>query len=283
MRTNSSPQSFTSGQKRIGLGGKSSKEAIGCGFLKKLPGFDHLNYTPQCWSLSYVISGAGYININDVKHPVNKGDIFERRPYVTHSSFVLETDEPWWECFIDLGPELYQSLLSMGICRESAPVQTIGASHTLLSSFQQLNHSFQKYGESRWIELTSQTFDLALKTLSMAHQPKEQSDQMMIQTAEWELSQSLDQRFDLKQWCQSHQWDYDRFRRLFKESTGWSPSQYRIKKRIPQACLMMELNPKQKLAYFSEQLGYSTIYEFSNQFKTITGTSPGQYKKKLYH
>jgi AraC-like DNA-binding protein len=276
------PQDTSFIQKRIWLGDKASDEVIGCGFMEKPAGVDHHNYSTKCWSLSYVIRGEGELFINGETIPVKAGDIFERRPLEVHSSSVKSTNPEWMEAFLDLGPKMYQALLAMGVCRPGPHVQHLGMSQATVQAFHSLHQSYLKDGEAHWTTLASKTFDLALQILSRINSPKEQSDRIMIQEAERSLSNRLAERFDLQRWCKEQGWDYHRFRRIFKEATGWSPSQYRIKKRIDHACLLMELEPSQKLKYFAHQLGYPSVYEFSNQFRTIKNVSPGQYKKSLY-
>jgi AraC family transcriptional regulator of arabinose operon len=269
-------------QKRMSLGVQPSKELVGCGFMKKELGSDHQDYRNGCWSISYVICGEGIYVLNGVEHPVGPGTIFQRRPEETHSTRVTQAP-PWVECFIDFGPKMHEALEAMGLCRPGCPVNSIGLSQTLVDEFAILAEFIQSKGESEWIECTRRAFDLTLKLLGTAIQPKSHQDQEMVQKAQHDLAQHLELRFDLKRWCQKRQWDYDKFRRLFKEATGWSPSQYRIRKRMDQACLMMELNPNQNLNYFSEKLGYPSIYEFASQFKSMVGMPPGQFKKRFKH
>ena len=276
------PNDITYAQKRMSLGVQQSSELVGCGFLKKQLGCDHKDYASNCWSISYVICGEGEFALESDTYSIGPGTLFQRRPEERHSS-IITSAPPWIECFIDFGPKMYDALLGMGLCRSGSPVHQIGLSQSLVDEFVRLAHFIQTKGEREWIECTRRTFDLTLRLLETTIQPKNHRDQEMVQRAQHELSQNLDLRFDLRLWCQKQGWDYDKFRRLFKEATGWSPSQYRIRKRMDQACLMMELDPKNKLEFFSEKLGYPSIYEFSSQFKTMVGMAPGQYKKRFTH
>lgn len=70
------------------------------------------------------------------------------------------------------------------------------------------------------------------------------------------------------------------FCRVFKESTGLTPWQYVIKKRIELAKQLLKI-PQLSIVEISYQLGYSTPAQFSNFFRKHTGITPSKYRQKL--
>ncbi len=68
------------------------------------------------------------------------------------------------------------------------------------------------------------------------------------------------------------------FRRRFRESTGFSPLQYRRIKRIEQAQILLNYHSVKAVSYF---LDYSTPFTFSLHFKKAVGMSPSQWKNYL--
>jgi AraC family transcriptional regulator of arabinose operon len=68
------------------------------------------------------------------------------------------------------------------------------------------------------------------------------------------------------------------FSYLFKQQTGYSPTDYFIHLKIQRACTMLSLSPKNihEIAY---EIGYSDPYYFSRIFKKIMGISPRQYRE----
>ncbi|MGB3650731.1 MAG: AraC family transcriptional regulator, partial [Rivularia sp. (in: cyanobacteria)] len=70
------------------------------------------------------------------------------------------------------------------------------------------------------------------------------------------------------------------FCRVFKETTGLTPWQYVIKKRIELAKQLLKI-PQLSIVEISYQLGYSTPAQFTNFFRKHTGISPSSYRKKL--
>lgn len=73
--------------------------------------------------------------------------------------------------------------------------------------------------------------------------------------------------------------NYSYLERLFKEKYNTSPKKYIIKLKINFACNMLESNAY-SIREIAEELGFSDLYFFSRQFKTYTGLSPTEYRKK---
>ncbi len=68
------------------------------------------------------------------------------------------------------------------------------------------------------------------------------------------------------------------FRRMFKEVMGVSPSEYRIKKRIEKAKVLLEYG-EDSIEAIGQSLGYIDTSYFIKQFKEETGLTPNQYRK----
>ena len=67
------------------------------------------------------------------------------------------------------------------------------------------------------------------------------------------------------------------FRRLFKENFGVSPKKYIHNLRIEQAKNLLKSNSFLSVAQIAEEVGFTSIYQFSAAFKKATGFSPTEY------
>jgi AraC family transcriptional regulator of arabinose operon len=262
----------------IPLGGVGSHERVGAGFMEKECGVDHRDYDPLYYSLCYVISGEGVYELGGRRMELTPGTIFQRMPGYPHTTRVTYSP-PWAECFIDFGPHLFQSLTHLGLIDPTRPCANIGLSQEWVDRFAQQCRLVQNRGTQHPYEVLVSNFQLAVRILTVASLPSKETDQAMILEARDLLSRNLDQRIDLREICDQRGWDYDTFRRMFKRSTGVSPVQYHIRRRIDEACQLMKIHPGEKLQFFSDRLGYPSVYEFSAQFKQHIGITPGQYKK----
>ncbi len=73
-------------------------------------------------------------------------------------------------------------------------------------------------------------------------------------------------------------YSYDRFRHIFKEITGKSPTDYIINKRVEYACELLK-DDSYSCTEISQLCGFATSAQFSAIFKKKTGNSPKNYRK----
>lgn len=76
-------------------------------------------------------------------------------------------------------------------------------------------------------------------------------------------------------------YSYDRFRHLFKESTGLSPTQYLINIRIAKAKEYLE-NSSYSIRTISRFCGFNNASKFIEMFKAKTGFTPLKYRKLMH-
>ena len=262
------------------LGAVGSREQIGCGFMKKPAGVDHRFYTPPFYSLSYVVSGYGhYENHHSGQlYELSPGSIFTRSPKISHTTTIKE-GPTWIETFINCGPQLANALELCGTITCDPPCLFLGSSDIWLEAFIDLNQMSFHLSDDQHQDYLLRCCSLLEKIFTSLRVTEAGSDQQWIQMACIELSKGFKTPQDIKTLCLQKGWDYDSFRKKFKKFVGVSPSQYRINRRIDRAKEILMTHPSLKLADCADQLGYSSVYEFCNQFKKITGYPAGHFKR----
>ena len=68
--------------------------------------------------------------------------------------------------------------------------------------------------------------------------------------------------------------------RRIRQLTGSSPRQFVIRARVERARRLME-ESSLTLQQIADSLGYTDIYFFHRQFKTVTGLTPGQWRRQV--
>ena len=68
------------------------------------------------------------------------------------------------------------------------------------------------------------------------------------------------------------------FSRVFKEATGWSPTEYFQMRRVHHACKLL-LNPEYNISEVAQRLGYADAAHLSRLFKRCRGMSPREYRQ----
>ena len=67
------------------------------------------------------------------------------------------------------------------------------------------------------------------------------------------------------------------FRRVFREVIGCSPHTLFAGARIQRGCRML-MHEGNSISQIADDLGYSTVHNFSRAFKKVVGVSPRQYR-----
>jgi AraC family transcriptional regulator, L-rhamnose operon regulatory protein RhaS len=68
--------------------------------------------------------------------------------------------------------------------------------------------------------------------------------------------------------------------RVFKQETGWTPSEYYQRRRVQVACGLL-LDPARVISDVVHELGFSDGPHFSRIFKSVTGRTPREYRKQF--
>lgn len=73
-------------------------------------------------------------------------------------------------------------------------------------------------------------------------------------------------------------YSYDRYRHLFKEKTGYSPTQYVMMKRLAHARTLLRETDR-SISSIAMECGFSSDSQFCSLFKRETGHTPGGYRQ----
>jgi AraC-like DNA-binding protein len=262
------------------MGPAGSREGIGCGFLHKtVRRADHVNlYWPR-YVMVIVLRGSGlYVDEDGREYRVREGDFFQRFPGRLHSNYV-DVESNYFECYLECGAALYQSLRAMRLIRSEVPVQYAGPDPELLERLWALSRNLKQGGEEQLAELTGEFVSLLGKCQhgSLFDSP-EQGGGNIVDLACQRLTADFTQEFDLKKFCRQNGWGYEHFRKVFRRHVGISPWQYRVRRRLDTACSMLR-DSGRPIGDIASRLGYSSVYEFSAQFKKYIGISPLYFRE----
>lgn len=260
------------------MGGVDSRERMGAGFIKKHGvKTDFANVDYPHYALVYILKGKGvYVNETGVEYNLEPGNYFQRFPSKKHSNFI-DPESEWTECFLDIGKNIYSALRSARAIPAS-PVGWIGINQPLIERYKNAMEKLKKAEEEELPQMLASLISLAMDTLSLARKaPDDMEAETIIEKACNFLSSNLGERIEIQDFCKANACGYEKFRKLFFEKMGISPGKYRIRRRIDTACQMLNASPK-SISSISTELGYSSPYDFSTQFKKYMGVSPSRFR-----
>ena len=94
------------------------------------------------------------------------------------------------------------------------------------------------------------------------------------------LCSDFREKKDIREFCRTHGWGYENFRKKFAEIMGMPPNQYRMKRRHETACALL-MQRTLTIADIARELGYCSPQEFAAKFRRRTGKSPSEYRENL--
>lgn len=233
------------------------------GFENCVPSHSYGPAIRTCWLLHYVVSGSGSFTRDGKTHVLGAGDIFVIPPY-TEIFYKADSETPWTYIWIGFTsesklPEVFTSPV----------IHCAGAGEI----FEQMKDcSNLEAGRSAF--LSSRLWDL---TSLLLEQGKSEVDyiEKAINCMRAEYMhplnvQTLANRIGL---------DRSYFTALFKERTGFPPSQYLLRLRMEKAAMLM-VKRGERPTTVGASVGYPDPFHFSKTFKAYFGLSPREYIKK---
>lgn len=227
------------------------------------------------YNIEYVISGKGWIEIDNRIIEVNSGDMYMLPEGIKHT-YYSDSINPWRKIWFNGCGHLYEQLIVLyglkniyhfpnlngynvlnkliSICADkSLSVDEINRKGTLI--FTEIILMMYKHKNS---ETKISSDAIILKNYIDAH-PKEN---ISIKTLSKLIFKSESQT-----------------NRIFKKNFSITPYEYILNNKISRAKLILQ-NSNISIKEISFMLGFSDEHYFSNIFKKKTGISPSAYKKK---
>jgi len=260
------------------LGGTDSFERFGVGFMDKDKTVDNRKFTFPYYVLVYVLSGKGtYVDEETgCEYEISAGSFFQRLPGKLHSNYI-DISVPWKEVFIDLGPGIFDMYRKLRLLRCDQLCGRIGIDMTLVEKLWRLHELLAVADQSKLASVFNEVIGVLFELHSrMDFAGRDDAFMEMVEAAQEYLSQDFSDRLNLIDFCRRNGWGYESFRKKFTAYTGFSPGQYRIRRRIEAAAAMLS-ECRLSIAEIAWKLGYKSPYEFSSQFKKYTGNSPSRF------
>ncbi|WP_165822605.1 helix-turn-helix domain-containing protein [Paenibacillus montanisoli] len=223
----------------------------------------------NCYELVYYVSGTGMMNLNGEWYPYSANTITLTRPDNLHDErHDTRTDV----IFIGFTYDDYPVPLANGIYMDDER-------KTLLTLLLQMKQEMLEKKPLFSVKLDILTQLIVIELERSGKKVSALPDSEKLLHSRLYIDENFSQKLNMPQLAQISGYSYDYFRHLFKRSTGLSPVQYLIQRRVSQAKLEL-VNTDKKLASIAMDCGFSTTSQFSRLFKELTGEQPVAYRKR---
>lgn len=255
-----------------------SSMLYGLGILEKKGGFrDKVNFISEHYTLVYLISGnAEYTDQDGIRYSLSAGDFFQRFPGRPHSTFISQSGN-YKEVYVMVGRRVYDLGRELEIIPEK-PTGHLPLTEEWESQFIRLLEEFRNPDDYNQAKKILHCQKLLFDFFSASFQTDHADGTPIVSEACRILCSDFRKKTDLAEFCRLRHVNYHTFRRLFKAGKGISPNQFRQEARLARAREILRQHIL-NISEIAEELGYSSQFEFSRQFKRRYKISPARFRK----
>jgi len=260
----------------VGVSGLAG--AFSASFIHFTDRAGHVRGIQRKYALLYLLSGSGrYISPSGQAHVLGPGSLLHRFEGEQFDIYRVP-DNTWLEFALILPAPLVESLLALGTLRRDRRVLEPGLAMILLRRCSALRDNLAAAGPGDVPHLLAEAHSLIVAMQDTAlERDRNQPNSVRIAEACRLLAENLDLRIGTPDLLAPLGLGYERLRKVFREHIGCAPHEYRLRRRIDHARLLLA-GTNVPLKEIADRLGYPDTPSFAKQFKKMTGTTPGAFR-----
>ena len=229
-----------------------------------------------CFIIEYVVSGNGYLEINDEKYKLYPGD-----SYIIHPgdfcTYYADESNPYQKYWINFSYEFFftEMLKAYGIN------DRVMRNTDLSGFFEELFKLEEKYdsNDELCIPISRLIFNAMMDIASHNENDATSSNRDLAYKVRILLNKAISTHITVDDIAKKLYRSKNDITRQFKKKYGTTPHNYLIGIRITRAKNLL-VNSKKTLAEIANYLCFSSEFHFSNTFKKKVGVSPRDFKNK---
>lgn len=258
---------------------RSSRISESWGMRPRLDRDPSFRRTLERYGLVYVHRGSGTFYDGRGSRPVRAGDLICLFPGVPHA-YGPDADERWDEINVDFAGPAFAAWQGPGLLDPEEPVRRLEPIGYWLSRFDELVGSVSRAHGIPTLRDTGRLIELIAHMIADWQPLADKSAARWLEEVEAQLDEiPTDLDIDFAKVAAAFGLGEQAFRKKFKRLTGVTPAQYRARRIIEQACLLLEQTDSSCRA-IARQLGFESEFYFSRRFKQMVGTAPRDYRRR---
>jgi AraC-like DNA-binding protein len=235
--------------------------------------------TLEWYSLVYVFRGSGTYYDGKGSRPVIAGDVICLFPGVPHA-YGPAADARWDEINIDFAGPVFDAWRGPGLLDPAEPVRRLEPIGFWLSRLHELVGSVSRAHGMPTLRDTGRLVDLVAQMTTDWQPASDKQASLWLEEVEARLDTiSAAKQPDFAKIAAGFSLGEQAFRKRFRRLTGITPAQYRSRRLIEQACLLLETTDLTCRA-IAAKLGFESEFYFSRRFKQLVGVSPRDYRSR---
>ena len=234
------------------------------------------------FQLIYVASGKAHFHFGEEERIVTAGHVVLYRPKEPqkYEYYGKDQTQVFWVHFT--GNNVTNILRSYGIT-DNKKVFYCGSSLDNQNLFRKMINELQmsKENYAEMLEMYLRQIFITMQRAFIGTIKKEKARVVdKIEKATVYFNENYSQEINIDEYAEQMHVSVSWFIRNFRESTGLTPMQYILSKRIYNAEILLQ-DPSYNVSEISRVVGYDNPLYFSRIFKKAKGLSPSEYRKSL--
>lgn len=230
----------------------------------------------KIYVIEYILSGRGYLEINDKKFKVKKGDVYLIEPNTKHR-YYADKDEPFKKLWVNFYSHTYGDILKSFKMNGIYYFPKVNIENYFYQIF--LLENVSLYSEDISYLAYEIIFQMTLKIKqSMIIEHKYKNLDLARQIRQF-IDTNIQSNIKLNSIATKLKISVPTLINKFKECYKITPKKYILEKKIKTACVLL-LDSNKKINEIASLLCFSDAYNFSHAFKKIIGISPNEYREE---
>lgn len=236
------------------------------------------------YKIHFIHKGTGIVRVGGETHKLSPGQAFLIYPHFL-TYYEADLIEPWTYSWIGFRGAQVESILSRTRLSPERPVFPMDW-RIMPGLYEQLTVVSTREG-ARDLQLKAMLYEFLSVLVdvipaSAANHPMPKKQEAYILPCIEFLHAHYSEHISVLQLASFLGLDRKYLSALFKEATGMPPQQYLLQYRMDKACELLEMS-KYSVSEVARSVGYQDALLFSKMFKKVKGTSPKQFRSKVWN
>ena len=228
-----------------------------------------------CFIMEYIVSGHGYLEINDEKYRLNPGDVYIIHPG-DYCSYYADKDDPYQKCWVNFMAEFFFTELIKAYDINDRVIRGMDLS----GFFEELFKLEDLYlsNEELYIPVSKLVFNVLMDIAHHKENDVKSTSRSLAYKVRVMLYRSVTSHITIDDIAKTLFRSKNDIIRQFKKQYNMTPHNYLLNLRIDKSKNLL-VNSKKTIAEIANYLCFSSEFHFSNTFKKKVGISPSEFRK----
>lgn len=233
------------------------------------------------FQIIYIIKGGGwFVSAHHKRTQLRAGDAIILYPNEWHN-YAPDTETGWSEAWIGFNGSFAEELLNKFFPDKSQPIHHVGISDSLCKAytkaFEVADDQMPAYQQqlAGYIALIITSIFARCQQLPYINNPDTDNINFAIKL----MRQNLHRELHMEDVATQAGMGYSKFRRKFKDYTGYAPAQYFLRLKMERAKDYL-LNTPLSCKEIAYRLGFDSASHFNKMFRLNQGQTPIEYREK---